>query len=532
MLYKCIEIGEKSYMMWDTQVQCYTDTWYLHSFYALVFGAIYILGIPGMFFSLLYQSRHFDVHRRWLVIKGSPSRLVKTLKLAREDYWSKGMHWSKIKSAKDEMERVKWYLCNKNMRSPKTQMRIGFLYRPFHEDYWAFELFEFGFKLMMTGVMVHIRPGTVTQIIAGLTSCFIAFAIHLGFQPYNDNSNNVLMGAGKMQLFLTLMLALLLKMEAAFFTGNAQMDEADLDSLSAIIIGTSGALVLLWVGSVLHDCWSAKVIRKRQKRAEEEARLRRQRFKKTTNLLKAAGIKGKMFSNMSKVMPKQMGKMDRKNKVKKEQQQKLYAQDKKRMLSHKKTLSAFGSDIHDNGSGRIVGDNGMGFLSKKFAVSTTTAGIDNILNNNNKNNSKNNNERKTPDNYVAKALNKKPASVLMSTVRKDFGAGSEVYVNVVDLIAKIKSKQMTAEEGASRAEYVLRACTPPVKEIKRKEYCTLLSQIGKNRKNNKTKTATAKNGEGKLSISAQKFLPDTPRSAVAKGEKLKPLPSKSLLADV
>ena len=135
--------------------------------------------------------------------------------------------------------------------------------------------------------MVHIRPGTVTQIIAGLTMCFVAFAIHLGFQPYKDNSNNVLMGAGKMQLFLTLMLALLLKMEAAFFTGNAQMDEADLSSLSTMIIGSSGALVLLWIGSVVTDCWTAKKIRKREKRAEDEARMRRKRFKKTVSKYKA-----------------------------------------------------------------------------------------------------------------------------------------------------------------------------------------------------------------------------------------------------
>ena len=198
MLYKCVDIGARSYMMWDTQVECYTDTWYLHSIYAFAFGGIYILGVPGMFFGLLYRSRHFDVNRRWIEIKSNQTRLIKTLKLAREDFWNKGRHWGKIAHAQEEMKRVKWYLSNLNMRSPKTQMRIGFLYRSFHEDYWAFELFEFGFKLMMTGVMVHIRPGTVTQIIAGLTSCFIAFAIHLGFQPYKDNSNNILMGAGKM----------------------------------------------------------------------------------------------------------------------------------------------------------------------------------------------------------------------------------------------------------------------------------------------------------------------------------------------
>ena len=94
------------------------------------------------------------------------------------------------------------------------------------------------------------------------------------------------------------MLALLLKMEAAFFTGNAQMEEADLSSLSGLIIGSSACLVLLWIVSVFGDCYKAKRKRKRERLADEEARKRRQRFKKSTNLLKAGILKKKMFSNI------------------------------------------------------------------------------------------------------------------------------------------------------------------------------------------------------------------------------------------
>ena len=62
-----------------------------------------------------------------IAIKSNQTRLIKTLKLAREDFWNKGRHWGKIAHAQEEMKRVKWYLSNLNMRSPKTQMRIGFL---------------------------------------------------------------------------------------------------------------------------------------------------------------------------------------------------------------------------------------------------------------------------------------------------------------------------------------------------------------------------------------------------------------------
>ena len=421
-------------MMWDTQVECYTQTWYLHSVYALVFGVVYILGIPGMFFSLLYQSRHFDTHRRFLLIKANPTRLVKTLKLAREDYWNKGIHWGKITSAKDEEKRIKWFLSNMNMRSPKTQMRIGFLYRPFQEDLWAFELFEFGFKLMMTGVMVHIRPGTVTQIIAGLTSCFIAFAVHLGFQPYNDNSNNVLMSAGKMQLFLTLMLALLLKMEAAFFTGNAQMDEADLSSLANIIIGSSACLVLLWLFSIFTDCYTAKKTRAREKKEEDAARKRRARFKKTTNLLKAATLKKKIFGGKA---GKQLGLMDRKNQAKRKENEREKKQDKRRLNRKKTAMAGFGASDGFGG-----------------------------------------NKKKKSQNLIANALAKKPDSIVMREIRQDFGAGSEMYVKVVGILTSIKHGELSNSSGQESIDVLLSVSVAPViSEQRRKYYSELIQQI-------------------------------------------------------
>ena len=102
-----------------------------------------------------------------------------------------------------------------------------------------------------------------------------------------------------MQLFLTLMLALLLKMEAAFFTGNAQMDEADLDVLVWVIIGTSLALVVGWIFSVILDIILSRHQKTRKKREEEESRERVNRFKRSQKLLKAMSMKSKIFAAQS-----------------------------------------------------------------------------------------------------------------------------------------------------------------------------------------------------------------------------------------
>ena len=509
MLYKCVQIGERSYMMWDTQVQCYTNTWYAHSIYALAFGCLYILGVPGMFFGLLYQSRYYDIDAKWKHIKSSPTRLVKTLKLAREDYWNKGRHWSQILHAAEEERRVRWYLANLNMRSPKTMMRIGFMYKSFLEDFWAFELFEFFFKLTMTGVMVHIRPGTVTQIIAGLTMCFVAFTMHLAFQPYNDASNNVLMGAGKMQLFLTLLLALLLKMEAPFFSGNDQMDEADLSSLANIIIGSSALLVVAWVFSVFYDIIGAKRKKKAAKKLEDERRARRQRFKKTTNLLKAATMKNKIFGlasggdggapKQTTVFGRRQGKMAKKRTIAKQKQAEAIAQASRNQMTQSNTLQAMGF--------------GGGSSKKKSAVTSanrlkrrSTAKQQQQQQQQQQQENEANtgaaqqvvaagkSEGEGP-NYYDSSLQQKSESALLTEVRKDFGAGSQVYVTVMGMIQDVQKGKVTPAVAAQMAEITLKACEPRVPKGKIARYCELLTRIDNGK------------GQAGLSSAAESFLP-------------------------
>ena len=82
-------------------------------------------------------------------------------------------------------------------------------------------MFEFIFKLCMTGLMVHVAPGTVSQILVGMLITFVGFGFHIAGKPYIQDSNNILMIFGKFQLFLVLFGALLLKMETPFFANDS-----------------------------------------------------------------------------------------------------------------------------------------------------------------------------------------------------------------------------------------------------------------------------------------------------------------------
>merc|ERR1711871_723019 len=272
MLFKCVEIGRESYMMWDTRILCFTYSWWSHAVYACVFAVVYIIGVPALFFHLLREMRNAHTYENTNEIESDQQMKLKFLRLVKMDVESRGKYWSRMKTMKDEKRRIQDYLRRLNLRDAKNLSRLGFLYRFFKEEYYWFEMFEFIFKLFMTGVMVHIAPGTVSQLLVGMVITFIGFGFHIAAKPYREMSNNILMISAKFQLFLCLISALLLKMEVSFFQNDSSMQEMDIKFLSKLIIYSSVTLLVLWIITIFYDIWIA-----RSKRLEEAIVINRER---------------------------------------------------------------------------------------------------------------------------------------------------------------------------------------------------------------------------------------------------------------
>jgi hypothetical protein len=262
--------------MWDTQILCYSYDWYVHAVYAGVFTLVYIIGVPKLFLILLLNMRNAFVKENALEISVNEKMKKKFLRLTKADHEERGHHWTKIKNRRDELNRISSYLQRLNLRDERNRSRLGFLYRFYKEEYFWFEMFEFIFKLCMTGIMVHIAPGTVSQILVGMLITFFGFGLHMAAKPYREDSNNVLMIFGKFQLFLTLFGALLLKMETPFFGNDSQMQELDVQLLSKMIIYSTVMLLVVWILTLGHDIYTF-----RRKIAEAKAmRIREQETKR------------------------------------------------------------------------------------------------------------------------------------------------------------------------------------------------------------------------------------------------------------
>ena len=293
MLFKCVQIGYEDYMMWDTQILCYTNDWWIHAVYAIVFGCVYIIGVPGLFWYLLYKLRESHVEENAIMIHEDERLRIKTLRLAKQDTQDRGKYWRKMRTADDEMRRIKAYLRRLNLRDERNKSRLGFLYKNFKEDYYWFEMCEFIFKLLMTGAMVHIVPGTVSQILCGMVISFLGFGMHIGSKPYTKSTNNILMIASKFQLFLVLSMALLLKMEAPLFAQDSSMQEMDISFMSMMIIYTTCLLLAAFVFAMYWDYHTAQQKRRELELSRMHEKNATSRFKALKKKVAMAAVKGK-----------------------------------------------------------------------------------------------------------------------------------------------------------------------------------------------------------------------------------------------
>ena len=114
--FNCIQFGEDEnyYLASDQSLVCYTGAHKLAQLYATFMIGVYPIGIPAVYFFLLWGQR---------------KELVKS----------------------------------DRHRNPKLR-KLSFLWDNYEPDLWWFEVFECFRRLMLTGVLVFVGEGTSSQI--------------------------------------------------------------------------------------------------------------------------------------------------------------------------------------------------------------------------------------------------------------------------------------------------------------------------------------------------------------------------------
>ena len=90
---------------------------------------------------------------------------------------------------------------------------IGFLFDNYKPSCWYFEIVVTVLRLLLTGVLGLIEPGSATQLCVGMLISFGAVVQLCLLLPYENGRDNALSVLGYVQIFLVMMCALMLKVE-------------------------------------------------------------------------------------------------------------------------------------------------------------------------------------------------------------------------------------------------------------------------------------------------------------------------------
>ncbi|GMH48997.1 hypothetical protein TrVE_jg8778 [Triparma verrucosa] len=163
--FNCGQIGDDPHF-WlarDQSIDCESPEHASFKTYASVMIWVYPIGIPLLYAVLLFRSR---------------DRLVKPDR----DY------------------------------DPKIS-KINFLWQNYEPGKWWFEVFECARRLGMSSVLIFVAQGTASQIVVGLLISVFTSALYIHWRPFEKESDDDLAILTQVSLFLTLLAALLRKVE-------------------------------------------------------------------------------------------------------------------------------------------------------------------------------------------------------------------------------------------------------------------------------------------------------------------------------
>jgi hypothetical protein len=88
---------------------------------------------------------------------------------------------------------------------------VDFLRRDYRDDYYYFEVVTLMEKLLLTGILVFIKRGTIFQAFTGGCIAVVFLGVHCWVWPYKEQTDNALKTFAEGQLFLTLFISVILR---------------------------------------------------------------------------------------------------------------------------------------------------------------------------------------------------------------------------------------------------------------------------------------------------------------------------------
>lgn len=301
-VFACEEIGDFLVLSEDLTLRCFSKRWIVYATLAATAGALFIVGIPVIFMSVLVFARNQGVKKKWAHCIRFPDHKKSLLQEAKEDADVLGQFWTLDKDGdgdhtiEEEKEAVCLYLRRKNMRNHRNYERLGFIYYSYKEECWWYEIVELSRKLVLNGCMVLIAEGLVTRVVAGVLVCFVYLVLMNHFRPYTCMSDFTLQNICHIQLFLTVFAGLMIKGEVPYLGFENYWRPIEQKVVEIVVISSHALTLAFGLASILWEKFFSLEVRRLRALQKKNANERKQRMVKFTRARKnlMAGLRSQM----------------------------------------------------------------------------------------------------------------------------------------------------------------------------------------------------------------------------------------------
>ena len=117
---------------------------------------------------------------------------------------------------------------------------MEFLFDNYKPEFWYFKIVVTVLRLLLTGILGLIEPGSSTQLTVGMLISFAAIMMMMGLRPYESNHGNNLSVLSFIQIFLVMLCGLVLKSQDL-----ASSKSFDKENLSYVLITVNVLVVVM-----------------------------------------------------------------------------------------------------------------------------------------------------------------------------------------------------------------------------------------------------------------------------------------------
>ena len=215
LTFKCRDLGEGNrFMVASMQIPCFEKEWFMWAGIAAGSCLVYVVGIPAGLLLLLWCG-----HRRG------------------------ALQYPKMKIGRGE--RVEpWMVADQLKRTDEHfvyRAAYASLYLQYEPRYWWFEFGCTMRKMILTGALVLFGADTSAQVVTALAVCIVWFAMISNFKPFGEDVDDRLAQVEALQVLFTLLLGLVLQLDAAAKVSETSSD--DRFGLSIVLIALNCVVV-------------------------------------------------------------------------------------------------------------------------------------------------------------------------------------------------------------------------------------------------------------------------------------------------